>query len=167
MRRSIAFLALLILAPLAAAQGTKADYDRANSVGKWTAGKVTSAKVEANWTPDGKQFWYQNAKRECVLVDVMKRTREVVSKDKLPKDAKPAAPPRKGPRPPEASETEGEHEPGEASVRAQPPFRRGGTSPDGKWTAFVKDNNVWLRDTKTKEETQLSRTARPMTPTAA
>jgi hypothetical protein len=41
---------------------------------------------------------------------------------------------------------------------AQPPFfRRSGESPDGKWTAFIKDHNVWLRDTKTKEETQLSK----------
>ena len=30
------------------------------------------------------------------------------------------------------------------------------TSPDGRWQAFIKDFNVWLRDMQTKEEVQLS-----------
>ncbi len=154
MRRSIAFAVLLVLTPLAAAQGTKADYERATTVAKWTAGKVTSAKIEAYWTPDGNQFYYQNAKKEYVLVDVTQGTREIVTKDKLPKDAKPVAPPKKkGSDGEEASAEEDDTE--ESFILAQPP-RRGGDSPDGKWTAFIKDNNVWLRDTKTKEETQLS-----------
>jgi dipeptidyl aminopeptidase/acylaminoacyl peptidase len=52
----------------------------------------------------------------------------------------------------------------------RPPQRRGGPvqdntnyfgvretrSPDGKWTVFVKDHNVFLRHNETKEETQLS-----------
>lgn len=185
MPRPVAFLALLILTPLAAAQGTKADYERATTVGKWTAGKVTSAKVEANWTPDGNRFWYKNANKEFVLVDAVKGTREVVSEDKLPKDAKPVPPRKKGfgefeeeedeaslpPRLP-SLERKGEEEQdddltpllrkgvgglGLFNALAQPPFRRGGESPDGKWSAFVKDNNVWLRDAKTNEETQLSK----------
>src|SRR6476659_8116418 len=82
----------LLVSVSAFGQGTKADYERANTVFKWTAGKVTSAKVEANWTPDGNRFWYKNAKKEFVLVDAVKGTREVVSEDKLPKDAKPAPP---------------------------------------------------------------------------
>jgi dipeptidyl aminopeptidase/acylaminoacyl peptidase len=163
--RSLAFLLLFILAPLAAAQGTKADYERANSVYKWTTGKVTSAKVEAHWTSDGGRFWYSrteaNGKKEFVLVDATKGTREVVTEDKLPKDAKPTPPPKKKGRDreeDEASEIDEEGTDGDALfIRAlQPPFRRG-DSPDGKSVAFVKDNNVWLRDAKTKEETQLSK----------
>ena len=154
--RTFAFFTLLALAPLAAAQGTKDDYDRATTVGKWTAGKVTSAKVSPNWTPDGTRFWYQNAKKEFVLVDAVKGTREVVSEDKLPKDAKPVPPKQKGfGGRDETAEVEDEDV---AFVRAmQPPPRRGGESPDGKWTAFVKDNNVWLRDTKATHEAQLSK----------
>ena len=166
MNRAFSFLFLLILAPLAAAQGTKADYERANTVGKWTAGKVTSAKVQPNWTADGDTFWYQNAKKEFVLVDAVKGTREVVTEDKLPKDAKPKNP---SPQPPPLNGEGEQDDPTLAppsfsgkgagglgsSAFAQPP-RRGGESPDGKLSAFTKDNNVWLRDTKTKKETQLS-----------
>ena len=147
MPRAIACFALLLLAPVAAAQGTKADYARANSVYKWTAGKVTSAKADAHWTPDGAQFWYRNANKEFVLVDVATGTRRVVAEGELPKDAKPPAPPKKKGRD-EASDDEG--------ACAPPPPRRGSESPDGKWLAFTKDNNVWLRDAETKAETPLS-----------
>jgi dipeptidyl-peptidase 4 len=34
--------------------------------------------------------------------------------------------------------------------------RSGATSPDGKWRAFVKDNNLWLRDTGSEAESALS-----------
>src|SRR5688572_77170 len=98
MRRVPAFLVLLFLTPFAAAQGTKADYERANSVRQWTAGKVKNAAIEAYWTPDGKAFYYRRdagGKREYVLVDTATGTREVVTEDKLPKDAKPVAPPKK------------------------------------------------------------------------
>jgi hypothetical protein len=162
LRRVPAFLFLLILTPFAAGQGTKADYDRANSVRKWTAGKVANASIDAYWTPDGNSFWYSrtaDGKQEFVLVDCANGTREVVEKDKLPKDAKRSGPPRKkfgreeGPAP-ELSEAAGEGR--EFFVLAQPP-RRGGTSPDGKCTAFTRDNNVFIRDIKTREETQLSK----------
>jgi dipeptidyl aminopeptidase/acylaminoacyl peptidase len=152
MRRPLAVLVFLVLAPLAAAQGTKADYERANSVARWTAGKVVGGKVQPNWTADGDTFWYANAlpdgKKEFVLVNAVKGTRSVVTEDQLPKDTKRA--PKKEP---EAEEGE-EDDP--VFVRAAQPRRRGAESPDGKWTAFVRDNNVWLRDTKTKDESKLS-----------
>jgi dipeptidyl aminopeptidase/acylaminoacyl peptidase len=161
MRIAFAAVALFTLAPLVAAQGTKADYERANSVSKWTAGKVTSVKVEAHWTPDGTRFWYKNAQKQFVLVDAAKGTREVVTEDKLPKDAKaPTPPPKKkgfgGGE--EASEVESDDEDAPFVRALQPPFPgRRGESPDGKTVAFVKDFNVWLRDTGTKQETQLSK----------
>src|SRR4029450_5963774 len=102
MRSLAAAVAFLVLAPFVAAQGTKADYDRANSVRFWTSGKVKNAAIEANWTPDGTAFWYSRdgegageGKKEFVLVDTAKGTREIVTKDKLPKDAKPSALPKK------------------------------------------------------------------------
>ena len=94
MSRTLSLLTCFALASLAAAQGTKDEYDRANSVFKWTAGKVTSAKVEAHWTPDGGTFWYWNAQKQVVLVNVEKGTREVVTEDKLPKDAERVNPPK-------------------------------------------------------------------------
>jgi len=38
--------------------------------------------------------------------------------------------------------------------------RSGATSPDDKWRAFVKDNNVWLRDTGSDAESALSTNGR-------
>src|SRR5262249_33812527 len=41
-------------------------------------------------------------------------------------------------------------------THAQRPFAGGGKSPDGKWVAFVKDDNVFVKDREGKE-TQLSK----------
>ena len=41
-------------------------------------------------------------------------------------------------------------------TRRGSPRRPGATSPDGKWRAFVKDSNVWLRDTGSDTESALS-----------
>jgi dipeptidyl aminopeptidase/acylaminoacyl peptidase len=87
-----------------------------------------------------------------VLVDAAKGTREIVTEDKLPKDAKPVSPPKKKGREESADSDEDDTFP----IAAQPP-RRFNDSPDGKYYAFVKDYNVWLRDLKTKDETQLSK----------
>lgn len=136
----------------ASAQGTKADYERANSVREWTSGKVFKSRVEPHWFENGDKVWYRNdlpgGKREFVLVDAVKGTREIVTEDKLPKEAKPA--PKKAPA------EQGEDE----FVVAQQP-RRTTDSPDGTWTAFIKESNVWLRDRKTKEETRLSKDGKP------
>ncbi len=149
MRRLIAVPVLLVLAPLAAGQGTKADYDRANSVAKWTANKVVGGKVQPRWTEDGDAFWYENTTadgaREFVLVDAVKGTRAVVPEDKLPKGARPAPKNKREDR-------DGADEP---FVRAAEPPQDAPT-PAAKWSAFLKDKNVWLRDPKTKEEVRLS-----------
>ncbi len=46
--------------------------------------------------------------------------------------------------------------PQEDDVREPPPARARGRSPDGAWQAFVKDNNVHLREPASGEETPLS-----------
>ncbi|MDB5308486.1 MAG: peptidase [Gemmataceae bacterium] len=149
--RRQAFLAalftLVLFTPFVRAQGTRADYERANTVRQRTANQVFRARVEPHWVEGGDRFWYRNdlpgGKKEFVLVDAAKGTRTVVTEDQLPKGAKPAA---------------GETGPAEefVALRQPPPARRGTDSPDGTWEAFLKDDNVWLRDRKTKEETQLS-----------
>ena len=94
-RAALAVVALLIccLIPQSLlAQGTKADYLRAVTYRRVTTNKVTRAKVDANWFDNGNRFWYRNdlagGKKEFVLVDAVKGTREVVTEDALPKGAR-------------------------------------------------------------------------------
>jgi dipeptidyl-peptidase 4 len=77
------FLKLIVIAlcftlsiplPMAAsAQGTRADYERANTLGKTVAGKVFRASVKPNWIGESDRFWYRNDlpgdRREFILVD--------------------------------------------------------------------------------------------------
>src|ERR1700722_10655983 len=92
---SVCFLvmAVSLLLPLTtAAQGTKEDYERANTLKQWASGKILNAKIEARWVPESSEFWYQKnlpeGKKEFILVDAEKGTREVVPEEKLPKNAK-------------------------------------------------------------------------------
>ena len=145
MTRVFVLLAVVFLPTPAPAQGTKADYDRANTVGRWAANKVFKTRVGPHWSDDGNTFWYRNdvpgRKPEFVLVDAVKGTRAVVPEADLPKETRP----RPG-RP------DGDGQP--VSLVQRP--RGGRESPDGKWVAFTRDHDVWLRDTKTGEETRLS-----------
>ncbi len=142
-------LALLLLAAPLHAQGTKADYRRANTLREWTANTVFRAKVEPHWAADGNGFWYRNdlpgGAKEFVVVDAVKGTREVVAEDEVPKAA---APPAKRDRP--RRERDG----------------RSADSPDGKWAAFVKDHDVWLRDRKSNAVARLSTTGTAADPFA-
>jgi dipeptidyl-peptidase-4 len=144
MPRPAAFLALLFLTSSALAQGTKADYERSLGLRERFANKVFRDRVEPKWYTDG-TFSYEVAlaeqKKELVLVDPAKGTRTVVTADDL-KEKKAAAVPT-GPGP------------------IGPGGRRGGggraaTSPDGKWSISIKDNNVVLVNRESKEETPLT-----------
>ena len=57
----------------AIAQGTKADYERANSLRSRVANTVFRAEVKPNWLPGGTRFWYRvqtgAQQHEFVLVD--------------------------------------------------------------------------------------------------
>ncbi|OWK36697.1 S9 family peptidase [Fimbriiglobus ruber] len=141
-RLSLTFL-FLALPAAALAQGTAADYERAAKLGALVRDKVVRAKVEPHWYDKDTKFWYHNdlvaGKKEFVVVDVIKGTREVVAEVDLPKGASelPAAGPRQR-RPRQ-----------DRGPRAE--------SPDGAWTAFVKDHNIWLRERAGGAETQLSK----------
>ena len=77
----LAFGAALVLAsgPLARAQGSRADYERAAGLRTATANKVFRDRVDAHWLADGGKFWYElktgPASREYVLVDAEKGER--------------------------------------------------------------------------------------------
>src|SRR5438874_4027762 len=55
------------------AQGTKADYDRANGLARFVQGKVLNASIEPHWIDKGNRFWYRKdlpaGRREFILVD--------------------------------------------------------------------------------------------------
>ncbi|MFN3651043.1 MAG: DPP IV N-terminal domain-containing protein [Armatimonadota bacterium] len=79
-----AALSLLALSALLAAlpgwaQGTRADYERANNFRRLTQDKVARAAVRPSWLPDGSRFWYRvdlgDGKREFILIDAEKGTR--------------------------------------------------------------------------------------------
>lgn len=67
-------LTLLLSLTTAHAQGTKADYERAQSLARRTEQKIFRADLKTNWLPGTNQFWYRVQigadKFEFVLVDV-------------------------------------------------------------------------------------------------
>src|SRR6478735_8821892 len=79
---SVCVLSVLPLLP-AAGQGSNADYARALGMGRRFDNKVFRDGVEANWLPDGNQFWYRVEtgpdQYELVLVDAAAGIRKVVA----------------------------------------------------------------------------------------
>lgn len=69
----------LELAPHAAAQGTRLDYERATGLAKRTEGKVFKQRVRPHWLPGNTNFWYRNdlagETREFIFVDATKGER--------------------------------------------------------------------------------------------
>src|ERR1051325_1377520 len=65
--------------PDAAAQGSRADYERSGSLSRTFQGKVFRDRVEAHWLSNGAQFWYESRtgtnSREFVFVDTEKGER--------------------------------------------------------------------------------------------
>ena len=73
---------LLVLLPVVdtAAQGTRADYERAEKLQSLTRGKVFKSAVEPHWFADNSRFWYRNdlieGRREFIAVDAVKGERK-------------------------------------------------------------------------------------------
>jgi len=70
---SVALAAALALPQAGSAQGTKADYERADALRDRTRGRVFKARVEPHWFDGNDRFWYRNdladGAREFVVVD--------------------------------------------------------------------------------------------------
>ncbi len=130
--------ALLLLFPIfasiACAQGTRADYERADGLREKFRGKTLNLAVTPHWSADGTHFWYRRqlagGGEEFVTIDTATRDRTTA----------PTAPPSESAKPAPNEERKSRS-----------------TSPDGKWKAFVRENNLWLRAIDGGEETQLSR----------
>jgi dipeptidyl aminopeptidase/acylaminoacyl peptidase len=72
---------LVVVAPgQGRAQGTKADYERADALVGRTSGKVFKTRAQPHWLADNDRFWYRNdlaeGAKEFILVDAAKGTRQ-------------------------------------------------------------------------------------------
>ena len=86
--RVTAVICWLVFTGSAIAQGTRADYDRANNLAQLTRHKVFYASVTPHWTADGNAFWYRredpDGKVQFIWVDAIAGTRRPASdRDKL------------------------------------------------------------------------------------
>lgn len=131
---------LLPCGPLSA-QGTAADYERAAAMRSGDLQKlVTRDRIQEQWK-DGKLYYSvrtAEGQEELVRVDPADGKRVLITKEEMPPG-------------PQREERRGRRR--ERSGDGPPP---GGKSPDGKWEAFIKDNNVWLRNAGNNEERALS-----------
>ena len=113
-------------------QLTAADYARAERFLGANAAPLVSGNIGApTWLPDGR-FWYRTTRAagaEFVIVDPERRTREVSSNQ--PEAARSSTPAGVAPR---------------DSVR----------SPDGRYAAFIRDFNLWVRDLTTNQDRALT-----------
>ena len=71
----------VMLPAVVSAQGTQADYERANSLRERTRNTVFRKRVQPNWAADGKRLWYRIETApgvfEFVIADVTKKSREL------------------------------------------------------------------------------------------
>jgi hypothetical protein len=74
-----AFLAFALFAPALMAQGTRADYQRANALREKLQGTVVNLPGTPNWIGDSARFWYRKTVKggnEFVVVDAEKGTKQ-------------------------------------------------------------------------------------------
>jgi dipeptidyl aminopeptidase/acylaminoacyl peptidase len=133
----------------APAQGTAADYQRAKTMQGDLMRHVLRGRIEERWK-DGKLFYKVKSgenQDEYVRVDPADGKRELIKAEEMP----PAQP---GER---EGQGRGRGWGGRRSTGGPGSgFGPGSASPDGKWQAVIRDNNVWLRNNEGNEERQLS-----------
>src|SRR5579884_3855891 len=125
---------IIFITPLLG-QGTAADYQRAEQYLPASLKSVVSfADVEPHWTGRGDQFWYLKDDKHYILVDPEAKT------------VRPAS---------EQERAEAER----ATKRRNGDYEN--RSPDGRWAAFVRDHNLYLRDVSTGTVSQLTTDGQP------
>jgi dipeptidyl aminopeptidase/acylaminoacyl peptidase len=178
LRSAVATVALFLLLPgrIAVAQGTPADYERAQ---RFLPANLRRVVVDAGVTPhfvgESGKFWYrQNAgeSKHFVLVDPAKRTRVPVFDhktiadglsrslnrtylaDKLPfDDFELSSDLQRVIVELEGSELTCTLADGNCLNKGS---KASGASPDGRWVAFVRNYNLWLRSVETGQEVALT-----------
>jgi dipeptidyl-peptidase-4 len=201
-------LLLLVTAP-SRAQGTRADYERANSLRQLTTNKVFKAHVTPHWFAGGTRFWYRNdlrgGTREFIHVDTLRGVREhAFDQEKLAaalsratgksfiasqlpfetiefaegEDAVRFAAEGKGWRfdrktfalteaplpalPKDERGTTNDRRPGPGGQRQRPDAQRPrAESPDGRWRAFIRDANLYVRDLQSSQDFGLTTDGKP------
>ncbi len=184
------------------AQGTKADYARADGLRDLTRGKVFPTRVEPHWFANNTRFWYRNNKskdvHEFVLVDAVKGEQGPAFDHRALAQRLTEAtgqPHDSGRLPIEDLEFEDDglvrfrvegkgwrYDPKTGALEAEAevlketrrergrnrPFSRPRSdrwsprrdvSPDGQWLAFIRENNLYLRNQERGDEIELSRNA--------
>ena len=200
--RVISLFLLTILPTIASAQGTQADYDRANSLRESTRNTVFRRKVEPNWAADGKRLWYRIEvapnEFEFAIADADAGTRELafdsaelakklaeasnktIDAGRLPfqrltivdnenavefsafagvwkydrsnnelsrlRDDEPPPNPKS-----DKKDSRGQR----GSNREDQGTPKGRKSPDGKWVAFEKDHDLYVKSTDSEEAEEL------------
>jgi dipeptidyl aminopeptidase/acylaminoacyl peptidase len=123
-------------APYAPKTVSAADYAKAEKfMGYNVTPLVLHSAGRATWLPDGR-FWYTTMTetgKEAILIDPAKQTR---GRCELPECARAVR----------ERDTGGRGRPTRNDV----------PSPDGTLTAYIKDWNLWVRDVKSGQETQLT-----------
>jgi hypothetical protein len=145
---------------------TTADYDRAvRMLAPALNGLVVNDAVNVTWLPDGR-FWYVRTTAsgpENVVVDPVKKTREVVATPPAGGEQAPAGGGRGGRGGGGRGGRGGGGRGGPAITRTCGPNVTGlsGTpvasvSPDGSKAIYICDWNLWVRDVATGQERQLT-----------
>jgi dipeptidyl-peptidase 4 len=164
---------------LLAAQGQLADYQRAEKLLPWNIRQlVFEADVLPNWIEHTNRFWYENVKlgrREFVVVDAERNTQTPAFDHSRLADALSRA----ASKPYSATELpfrsiEFMNGPSQIAFDVEatrcawvlgaytcnkipkPTEHKPGLSPDGKWQAEVKNYNLYLRNTSTGNQIQLT-----------
>ena len=157
MKRSLISLvaALSVAVPAAAQQAprvTSADYDRAAAqLAPSLTNLVIGGSVQANWLPDDR-LWYRTAGTDAqtILINPVAKTRTVCDAARTNCPGVPAT----------AANAGGGGRGGRGGGGVAGAGRGGAvnavTSPDGKRAAFIKDNNLWVRDVATNRERALT-----------
>lgn len=178
MKHSLLLL-LVLFPPLCFAQGTLADYQRAQRFLPWNVKKlVVEADVRPHWLGHSHRFWYLRSTpegHEFILVDPDRGTRQAAF-DHARLAAALSRLLGKEVRPDDLPFQEFEFAEGNSAIQFDAGNSRWtckladytceknelkpeqpGESPDHRWLAFVRDHNLWLRLLGTGQEVQLTR----------
>lgn len=122
-------LAAASLATAALADSTPDDYRRIDTLAHWIDTHTYSPAVRAKWLADTPFFWYQNRERGAspfYLVDARSGNKQRAETLEELKKLEPEAWAKAEKKQPDAPQWRGDNV----------------VSPDGKWVAFIRDNNV-------------------------
>jgi dipeptidyl-peptidase 4 len=148
------FLILASLAPVRAdTDGSQADYDRANNLDQHTRNLLPTANVDPRWSPDASTLWYSlhiDNKTTYILINTATGARE----ERTTEPTFPSLPSTPATQPTTHPSTQPATRPARQG-RQFNPFRAA-NSPDGHYTALIRNNNIVLRDRHTEEITPLT-----------